>query len=288
LTECTRRNRGNDLRALQQGVEQRLGLCLLRLQHYERLLKAFLARQQLSASFDTIENAKTERIATFERQTLGALVNQLLGSYFTTDTSPPWPDEDPDPDDGVSSFSFRSTRVMSDDDYRQLSVNLKELVTLRNTLVHHFIDAHDLRTEEGCKSAQAALDADLARIKLHYTDLRAWAERMSAVSAQIAELMNSPLIRDFIVTGKITWPQTEIVAALREALTELAADGWAPIADAVDWIAKHHPDETPAQYGCRGWPQLLHESRLFQIEYREADGQRVGWFRERGQGKLVI
>ena len=159
---------GNDLRALQRGVQRGLGQCLLGLQDYERLLKAFLARHQLSASVETIENAQTERIATFERQTLGALVNQLLGSYFTTDASPPWPDEDPDPDDGVSSFSFRSTTVMSDDDYRQLSVNLKELVALRNTLVHHFINVHDLRTVQGCKSAQAALDADLERIKLHY------------------------------------------------------------------------------------------------------------------------
>jgi hypothetical protein len=133
------REQGDDLRALQQGVEKRLGLCLLRLQHYERLLTEFLARQQLSASVDTIENAKAERIAIFERQTLGALMNQLLGSYFTVDPNSPWPDDDPEPD-GVCTFSFRSTTVMLDDDYKQLSFNFKELVTLRNTLVHHFID----------------------------------------------------------------------------------------------------------------------------------------------------
>jgi CO/xanthine dehydrogenase Mo-binding subunit len=79
-----------------------------------------------------------------------------------------------------------------------LSNNLRDFVTLRNTLVHSFIDAHDLESAEGCK---AALDVDLARIKLHYADLRAWVEQMRAVSAQMAEVMISPLIRDCIVMG---------------------------------------------------------------------------------------
>ena len=79
----------DDLRALQHCVQRQLGLCLLRLQHYERLLKAFLADQALSASVDTIENAKAERISGVDRQTLGALVNQLLGAYFTTNANPP-------------------------------------------------------------------------------------------------------------------------------------------------------------------------------------------------------
>ena len=83
---------GNDLRALQRGVQRGLGQCLLGLQDYERLLKAFLARHQLSASVDTIENAKAERIATFERQTLGALVIspdcQSISSSVMVATSP--------------------------------------------------------------------------------------------------------------------------------------------------------------------------------------------------------
>ncbi|WP_296644958.1 hypothetical protein [Roseinatronobacter sp.] len=80
----------------------------------------------------------------------------------------------------------------------------------------------------GCKSAQTALDADLDRIKLHYADLRAWVEEMVMVKAQMAEVLQSPEMRDWIVTGKIAWPHTGIVAVLREALTELSVDGWAP------------------------------------------------------------
>lgn len=280
--ERTARSDDDDLRALQHGVQRQLGLCLLWLQHYERLLKAFLADQALSASVDTIENAKAERISGVERQTLGALVNQLLGSYFTTNANPPLSGDDPEADDGVSTFSFWAGTILSDDDYKQLSLNLKELVALRNRLVHHFIDAYDLGSVQGCKTAQNALGADLERIKLHYTDLRAWVEEMVAIRAQMAEVLQSPEIHDWIVTGKTPWPQTEIVAALRAALTELAVDGWATIADAVDWIARNYPEETPSHYGCRSWPQLLHECRLFQIEYREADGRRVRWFREKG------
>jgi hypothetical protein len=93
---------------------------------------------------------------------------------------------------------------------------------------------------------------------------------------------------DWITTGKIPWPQTQIVAALRDALTELAVDGWMPVTEAAHWLTQHHPDEIPGKYSCRGWPHLLHQTGLFQIEYREVDGCNVRGFRERGQGKPVI
>lgn len=75
---------------------------------------------------------------------------------------------------------------------------------------------------------------------------------------------------------------TGIVRALREASETLSEGGLTRLDRARDWIAAHHPDQTPSKYGCRTWPQVLSESKLFELVYRVGDdGKRVGWFRER-------
>ncbi|BCF96619.1 hypothetical protein PPGU19_011880 [Paraburkholderia sp. PGU19] len=73
-----------------------------------------------------------------------------------------------------------------------------------------------------------------------------------------------------------------IVYALREATTELAIDGWTRLTDAEAFVVERYPDQTPDQYGCRSWKQVLHESRIFELQYRENSGaSRSAWFRER-------
>ncbi|MEY3252688.1 MAG: hypothetical protein RL227_1661 [Pseudomonadota bacterium] len=82
--------------------------------------------------------------------------------------------------------------------------------------------------------------------------------------------------------GTFDWTHTGIVRALREASETLSEGGLTRLDRARDWIAAHHPDQTPSKYGCRTWPQVLSESKLFELVYRVGDdGKRVGWFRER-------
>lgn len=71
------------------------------------------------------------------------------------------------------------------------------------------------------------------------------------------------------------------VRALREAASELAVDGWTSVAEAGRWISKRHPEQLPAKYGCSSWRQVLHESRLFELRYRDVGGQRTAWFKAR-------
>ena len=52
--------------------------------------------------------------------------------------------------------------------------------------------------------------------------------------------------------------------------------------DAVAWIGERHSEQTPAKYGCKSWPDVLHKSRAFDLVYRpDAAGRKMGWFRER-------
>jgi hypothetical protein len=101
-----------------------------------------------------------------------------------------------------------------------------------------------------------------------------------------AEFAQSDAFHDLVVNGiapdgSVDWPVAGIVSALREAAGELAVEGWTPVATAGRWIADRHPDQLPAKYGCSSWRQVVHESRLFELRYRETNGQRAAWYRAR-------
>jgi hypothetical protein len=103
----------------------------------------------------------------------------------------------------------------------------------------------------------------------------------------MSEMVKSKEFHDLIVNGvaldgTVDWPMAGCVRALREAVKELAVNDWTPLDAAVGWMARRHPEQTPAKYGCRRWRQVLHVSGLFDIQYRDADGGgRRLWFRPR-------
>jgi hypothetical protein len=76
----------NDALTMQQREVQRLlGRCLLRLQQYEKLMKAIVAHHEISAAGSPLASDQEQRIADAASKTLGTLVGTLLGSYVTTD-----------------------------------------------------------------------------------------------------------------------------------------------------------------------------------------------------------
>ena len=110
---------------------------------------------------------------------------------------------------------------------------------------------------------------------------------MDQVQTMAAEFTQSPEFRDVLVNGilpdgSLDWPHTGIVRALRESTKGLAVNGWARLDLARARIADKHPEQVPEKYGCRTWPQVLSESRQFDLEYRaERSGRKMAWFRER-------
>ncbi len=59
-------------------------------------------------------------------------------------------------------------------DREQITRDLRELVTLRNALVHHFLAAHDLGSVDGCSVALATLRDNRAVIERHWERLKVW------------------------------------------------------------------------------------------------------------------
>jgi hypothetical protein len=273
-----------DLVGPQHEVQRLLGRCLLRLQQYERLLKAMIAVQKLSGTPETLPHALDARKVEASDKTLGTLVGRLMGDYIMKEGSE-LPDDTADhPGDSIH-FAFRVQLNLPAENYETLKADLRDLVTLRNTLVHHFIELHDLWTVDGCLRAQDALTRSYAEIDRHVAQLGTFAGHMDEAREAAAKVMQSPQFLDMVVNGigldgQIHWPVAGIVGALRKAFSELSVDGWVNLDAAARWVSEHQPEQTPKKYGCSRWRQVIHESGQFELRRFTHKGQFGAWFRE--------
>lgn len=266
-------------------VQRLLGSCILRLQQCEQLMKSMLAFQKLASTPEGLPEAFSKRKAEVSGKTMGALASHLTAECVVKEGS-----EDPEAPsgyDGNSSFIRLHMGLSSpEESHAALHADLRKLVHLRNTLVHHFIEQHDVQTVDGCLKSQAALSDSYAEIDCQYQRLRALAADLARAVKGFANLVQSPQFHDLIVNGigpdgQIHWPIAGIVSALRQAFREQAIDGWANLDTAILWMSEHYPEQTPQKYGCVRWRHVIHESRQFDLRNFKHNGQQGAWFRER-------
>lgn len=269
----------------QREVQRLLGRCLLRLQQYERLLKSMIAVQALSGTPETLPRTMEARKAEVGGRTLGTLIGRLLSDYIMRKGAQ-FPDETPDLGSASAHFSFRMWIALPGEAYEALEADLRALVALRNVLVHHFIEHHDLWTLDGCLRAQDELGHAYAEIDRQFEQLSAFAGHMDKSRKRAVEVMQSAQFVDAVVNGiasdgQIDWPVAGIVVALRQALQELSIEGWANLDTTVRWVIEHHPEQTPRKYGCSRWRHVIHASGQFELRRFTHNGQAGTWFRER-------
>lgn len=269
----------------QHEVQRQLGRCLIRLQQYERLLKALLSHHRLGGPVEELQALKAENIRRYANKTLGQLVDALFETYVVAEgTQNPVMDDSKVALDGVSmSFQFQ----LQMDDLRLAGVRaaIEELVSMRNELVHHFIERFAIWTNEGCAAALEHLLACYSRIDRHYSELCDWAQHMDEARNRVAQFAQSPAFHDMVANGiapdgSVDWAWAGIVRALKDFLEQKR--GWVRLDDATSWMARHHPDQTPERYACKGWPQVLNDSRAFRMEYRQEGDKSVAWIRAKG------
>lgn len=274
-----------EIAAPQREVQRLLGRCLIRVQQYEKLLKLVFAWQELSGTLQTLAGARDARLAETSDKTLGSLVGRLLGTCIVPEGNEP-PDSIPDQSEASIHVRLRTHLAIQPDAYEALKVELRELVTLRNTLVHHFIEQHDIGTVEGCLRAQESLRSTYNEIDRHFKQLVTFAGHMDEAKQQLARLVQTPEFREMVINGidpagQVHWPIAGIVTALREAYRELAVDGWVNLDAAARWVSEHQPEQTPQKYGCSRWRHVIHESKQFELRRFTHNGMFGAWFRER-------
>lgn len=258
-------------------VEYLFGKCILRFQAFELLMKAIVTQHRVSDSNAPPKDALTRQVDDTQRKTMGLLVGDMVTSFLVPEGKEGLSDETVE----LSGSSFTSLQqiVLPPDEFARIEAEHRDLVALRNSLVHHFLEEHDLCSEAGCHGACQALVAALDRVTRAYNDLSRLSLENAAARKAMAELLATPEMRDWIVSGQPPWPHTTIVQALHKASTALAVCDWTSVDAAAEWIAAHYPDESPKDYGCRTWRQVIHDSGLFELQRREAEGRRHAWYR---------
>lgn len=271
---------------LQRTVQRKLGRCMLQLQQYERLLKAMVTHSEWSGPPERLQAIRDEKIACAHKKTLGTLVGMLTESYLKLPDLADEP-EQAEPSDQIW-VSFRCQMELSEERYAETKAALKELVDLRNELVHHFLQRFDLWSVDGCIAAESYLDESNETIDGHYLTLRDWAKSMDEARQHMVSFMQTPEYRDFVINGigpdgSVHWAGSGITNCLREAETKLAQAGWTPLFEAIHWIAKTYPEQTPKRYGCGSWRHVIHASQQFEIRKQsQADnGVTLVWYRSR-------
>ena len=273
-----------DFAAPQREAQRLLGRCLLRLQQYEKLLKTLIAQHRLDGPIEELEGRQTARNEAVASVTLGTLAKAFFESVIVSEGRPPTPPDDSWGSPTAILVDMRMHLALPEQQITQTKAALQELVSLRNELVHHLLERVDLWSLQGCQSAITYLSDSYAHIDLRFQELFTLAKQFDEARAETAKLMQSDVFLDFLADGiepdgKVDWPRAGIVRALLAAFEQLAQDGAAHLGEATAWIAEQYPDQTPARYACRSWPQVLHESRQFDLTYRrDQSGTRRPWF----------
>ena len=277
----------DDVPAVQHIVQRKLGRCLLRLQQYERQLKAIVAHGELSGPADRLPIIREQKVARAQNKTMGTLMGMLTESFLSP--QPPNEEEsqtEADVGDQIW-LRHRYQLEMPAEHYEAMKADLKELVDLRNNLVHHFIERFDLWSESGCQAADGFLEESYEAINRHCLNLQCWAKTIDVAAAKVACLMQGQAFEDALIDGiredgSVYWPGSGICRCLREAETKLAEGGWTRLEASIRWIGGTYPEQTPKRYGCSSWRHVLHESLQFEIRKSQADNERTAvWYRSK-------
>ena len=187
---------------LQAEAHRKFGNCLLHLQHYEMALKKLLSTQNVLGSPENLQSFIDKKVAVNSNKTLGQLVAEFTKDFIQPTLHEPEMIDQNDlgsaPQPNSSWFSMKSSMRFSSERHAEISQQLKELVDLRNFLVHHFIERFDVHTESGCRGANLHLDDCYKKIDNHYLTLTTWAMSMDKTRSYAAAFMSSPAFWDAI------------------------------------------------------------------------------------------
>lgn len=286
----------NSSEIFQHEVQRKLGRCILRLQQYERLMKAMVAGMEVKGPLEHLQTVRARQEAGVSDKSLGTLVRLFTSGHLAPATSK----REAKPSEtsfggqsaDVASASMRFTISMSPERHAQTKEGLAELVALRNDLVHHLIERFDISDEEGCRAATTHLESCYEKIDGHCERLKSWATGLAEDQALMSSFIQTKAFEDALVhgishDGTVCWPRATIVECLREAETVCRIDGWTSLSAAIALISTENRDQIPRRYGCKTWRQILRKSGLFELRsvtdptgkrrqtwYRSPTGQR--------------
>lgn len=183
----------------QREVQRKLGRCMLRLQQYERLLKAMVAGMALEGSMAGLDESRAKQVHAMSKQCLGILVGKFTG-YLNSESR--FEENDCVSQKPVDTpwVSSRFSIGMSSEQEAHVRRGLAELLEMRNHLVHHFIERFDISNVKDCLAASTYLDSCYQKIDGNFEVLRGWAQALDVVREVTAlSFPSSAILERFMV-----------------------------------------------------------------------------------------
>ncbi|QJT21842.1 hypothetical protein IBG34_05750 [Aeromonas media] len=268
-----------DLNELKEQIALEYGRSLLQLQQFELTLKATMPTLKVSGFSDELAG-NIER----DRQLLGGKTLGHLVSQWSQRTT--FEDEQEIDDDTLNGRAyFRFSFGLENGEW--MNEKLKQLVELRNELVHHFLSRFALNSEASCQEAICYLASAANIIKDNRDALHSLLINAEKAKSELFEFMNSHEGEHFLISGVLpgqpidNWENTAIVQQLKFAEHSIAKDGWAQLNEAIRSIGQRWPDLSPKLYGCRSWREVIHRSQLFEVDKRLSPTGLMMWYRTR-------
>lgn len=269
----------------QRQVQRRLGRCMLSLQQSERALRALLHEADVTAVHSGREGegaAAFEVRRAFEKgrlasMTLGGLVSAFFGDVAVEVSAPSERQRKSDGHDSRLSIGWSFKLPLDQSRLDAMQSSMREMVTLRNEWVHHLVDRFDLQSVEGCARALEGLQAGYEKAERFRLELMGIVKAMVDARKHMAAFHASVEGQQILRTGKMPLEGSAILNALRNAVHASTPldDGTVLLRDVLERLPLLHPDERPESYGYASWPQVIHESRVFGMVRRDADGRKV-------------
>jgi hypothetical protein len=261
---------------VQREVQRKLGRCMVRVQQFEKLMKAMLASMAAEGAMEQTELGKEKVACDLNGKSLGHLLQEYFFADYLVDAATRRDMSESATEKkalaaGLPYFKYRYQIQMEPAVLESTKNALVKFRDLRNELVHHLIDKFNIDDELSCQAAVAYLDESFETIDRHFMQLKEWALGMEKTRELQVAFMQSKTFIDLLDNGinpdgTVDWPASGVVQALREAEIACALNGWTLLDTAIAWLPSDYSDQTPAKYQCRTWRQILKRSGQFEVK----------------------
>ena len=258
---------------------------MLRIQRYELLLKALVLDTLVEGTAESAPVNQQKRKEHFSNKPMGYLFDELNRSYLRQMGGPEGEEEEAEVHPDKPTFRTRFAMAMEKDDLERTQKQLDDLKNLRNRIVHHLYEEHDLATASGCQSALVVLDKGLADAQANFEMLQQWCNTAIEARQHMVAFMQGPHFMDFLdgilPDGTIDWPSCTAVRLLRREEKGTVPGQMTRLDLAIEAIKATHPDHRPRKYFCQNWRELLQKSGQFEIRKQKGDAEHRGvtWYR---------
>ncbi|MBD0786408.1 hypothetical protein HUO09_08615 [Vibrio sp. Y2-5] len=232
------------LNKLIEDIYTKIGRNVVLYQKLELLLKD-LSSKNVCGYLSELTNKKYGLDGISRTKTLGGLIKDYplrLETEHEVETSTP-----DDKDEAYISFKFE--RVASEEYITRKKNELSKLVKNRNSLIHHVLLEHDLKTVEGCKALAKILDQQAEEVRHEIEDFRL-SYRAISQSVDMLIVIQYPILIHLVdITNKYS----------RE-------DGWTLLSTSANILKQRFPKdylELKASIGNRSLKSFLIETPLF-------------------------